>query len=1192
MRSNKLGKPSRPESATQRLGRHLLHAVATAAITLLALPVNAAIVFPDNPLQTGASIPPNIMFILDNSGSMASVSMPDCHVDPEYQGTSVGCSGKLSDSADDRSYLNNTIYYDPRIDYKPWMTADGINRMSGGQDVTAVFKDWNNAGTGRGTRDLRDSDESIFYVPKKGVTNSTKESDFERYQVRNVGGVAKVMRGSGDVTTLNSDSWDDRDIDELSWWRGTFVVPAGTTSVRFRARKGSGYNSNADLYVRFAANPTTSAYDARSIGPGNYEEITIDNPAAGTWHIGVYNSASGSGNRYVNNEDIDVYAYKIDLVEATPTGREQADELKNIATWYSYYRTRIKTAKAGASEAFASLGRGYRVGYTPINGRSSHLSADGTNPIIPVNVNDGRFEDTDSTSNKSDWFNTLQGEVVQDGSTPLRTSLNAVGQYYTRKDKNGPWGDGTNGAQLACRPSFSILTTDGYWNDSTWSKFGLGDEDGDKNQVTLADIAHYYYNTDLRKDLDNLVPTSAADDAEWQHMVTFGLSIGLNGNMTVTNPPPAPNSSKWTNPMDSEDEDRIDDLWHAAVNGHGTFVAASNPTEFAKGLVDALSAVGNRVGSASNVTANSTSFQDDTAVYQASYTFGRWIGELAAYEVDSDGIVETPLWEASKKIDKPGSRTILTWSGSTGTTFPTSAQKAELGRATGVAPVSADDNVAYIRGDQSNEQQKGKTLRDRMGTVLGDIVDSSPLYVKDTHTIYVGANDGMLHAFDAETGEELFAYIPAGIRFSGTTGLGSLSDPQYVHTWFVDGPVVASSLARTPGTNYLVGALGRGGKGLFGLNVTAPESFGTTNVLWDKTGSAAPANMGQVLGEPLIVKLNDGTTGLIASNGVNSSTGTASLFILSLSTGAVVKELDTGATGDNGLSAPRGWDNDGNGTVDFVYAGDLKGNLWKFDLSDKSSSKWDIANGKKPMFVATDASNNRQPITAGLALAKDPTTGKRWVFIGTGKFMEDSDLVDDSIQSMYGVIDDGVVKGRTSSGDGDLQKRSIIQAGLSAGRPVRGFEPNATLASSKKGWYIDLLTPPTNTPEGERIINRPLVSGTVLITASMIPPKDEATCSAGGRGYINALDAFSGTSTKKAYFDANGNSDFTDDLIGTGENRVPIGSIDMGVGMPTLPTLIEDLLVVGGSNAQMGQIKINPQGAGPRRISWREILRD
>ncbi len=706
---------------------------------------------------------------------------------------------------------------------------------------------------------------------------------------------------------------------------------------------------------------------------------------------------------------------------------------------------------------------------------------------------------------------------------------------------------------------------------------------------TLADVANYYWKRDLRTSLDNDVPDSAADPAFWQHMTTFGLAIGQSGTLDPGSDLVSINngSKYWPKPTADKPE-TIDDLWHASINGHGNFVAATNPIKFAQGLVDALATVAARNGSASNVTANSTSFQSDSSVYQASYVSGKWTGELAAYAVASgSGVASTPTWLASAKI--PTTRTILTWSSGTGAPFPTAAQTAVLARTNGLAQVTGAENGSYIRGVQTKEKQNGGLLRDRIQTVLGDIANSSPIFVRDTQTIFVGANDGMLHAFNALTGAERFAYIPRGIDLAN---LASLSDPQYVHKWFVDGPVVVSTLAQTTGKNYLVGALGRGGKGLFGLDVTTPGSFGNNNVLWDNTGSAAPADMGQVLGEPLIVKLNDGTSAIVASNGVNSSTGTAALFVINIATGAVIKELDTGyTTGGNGLSAPRGWDNDGNGTVDYVYAGDLQGNLWKFDLTASTSTGWSIANSGSPMFVAKDASNKRQPITAGLALAKDPATGKRWVFVGTGSFQTAGDPTNKDVQSMYGLVDGNtVITGRTSSGDGDLQKRKITL--INGTETLRGFEPHDDLDSSKKGWYIDLLKPPSpGTAEGERLVNRPIVRGTVLVTASMIPPTGE-TCDAGGRGYINALDAFSGTSLANAYFDTNGNGDFSDDTIGSGTNEVPVGSVDLGVGMPTLPTIIDDLLIVGGSNGGLGEIPINPQGVGPRRISWREILRD
>jgi type IV pilus assembly protein PilY1 len=474
-------------------------------------------------------------------------------------------------------------------------------------------------------------------------------------------------------------------------------------------------------------------------------------------------------------------------------------------------------------------------------------------------------------------------------------------------------------------------------------------------------------------------------------------------------------------------------------------------------------------------------------------------------------------------------------------------------------------------------------------TVLGDIVNSSPMYVQETETIFVGANDGMLHAFDAVTGVEKFAYVPRGINLAN---LATISDPNYVHRYFVDGPVAVSSTSQTPGKHYLVGSLGRGGKGIFGLDVTTPDAFADDDVLWEYQGDG---DMGQVLGDPLIVTLNDGTKAVLVSNGINSTSGTAALYVINLATGALIRKINTGITGDNGLSAPRGWDNDNNGTVDYVYAGDLKGNLWKFDFSTNDPAAYGVAFSGQPMFQARDDDGVAQPITAGLALAREPISGRRWVFVGTGSFITDGDVLDDDIQSVYGIIDSGArVDGRDETGDGDLQERSIVVTGTSASKAVRGFEENGPLEAGKLGWYIDLDNP----TDGERVVTNPRVRGTVLLFASMIPPTNN-TCDAGGSGYVNALDAFTGTSLKQPFFNVNGQNGFDDDKLndptspdGDPDPTVPIGSVDLGVGMPTLPTVIDKLLVVGGSGGTIGSIQVNPQGAGFRRISWREIRRD
>src|SRR5207342_1730175 len=171
--------------------------------------------------------------------------------------------------------------------------------------------------------------------------------------------------------------------------------------------------------------------------------------------------------------------------------------------------------------------------------------------------------------------------------------------------------------------------------------------------------------------LDNNVPKTDADPAFWQHMVTFGVSIGLKGRLdpaagdltSITN-----GSKRWGDPTDAEDADRIDDLWHASVNGHGSFVTARDPQEFAQALADALATVQARNGSASNVTANTTSFISGSRVYQARYVSGKWIGELAAYDATASGAANTPAWVGSAGITYTG-RKVFTWNGTAGTTF-------------------------------------------------------------------------------------------------------------------------------------------------------------------------------------------------------------------------------------------------------------------------------------------------------------------------------------------------------------------------------------------------------------------------------------------------------------------------------------------------------------------------------------------
>lgn len=1197
------------------------------AATLLGAPVSAAttdVKFPAVPLQSGTPYPaPNIMFILDDSGSMTYSAMP----------ADVTSYSNLDNDIWDKSYVHNTLYYNPYTTYQTWKKADN-SRYTGGTDYNKVYTDADLASGS--TTDLSDKTQT-FFIPKPTATNLSDPAHFDKYEIKYESGAMRVIKSGADVR----EDWDNADIDTKKWKYESIEVPADasslTVSISGSNTESCGWfcsraNGDVDLYLRYGDKPTTSSSHFSETGSGNNHTITVSEPKAGTWWIGAYNSH----NNY-DADNIDMDARASSTAYKTPTGRTVAQEMANFAIWYSYHRTRMKVAKYAASEAFSQLGDNYRVGYDSIWNRKQGVSSndsvpwnyDGPAYPIPTGVDDGLFKG----DNRAKWFEFLHKAQGNNG-TPLHDALWRAGKYYESSD---PWVS-SGGSAISCRLSFSILTTDGYWNSRSQSGSGAygGNADGssgskidrpagvpggsftytaknpykDSRSGTLGDVAMHFWKRDLRSGLDNNVPTSSADEAFWQHMVTFGVAIGLAGELDPEDDlvDLTSGAKSWPDPKLSDTSgsasyaSRIDDLFHATVNSRGSFVSASDPAKFVNGLLGALTTISERPGSASNVTANSTSFTSDTRVYQASYTSGTWTGELTAYVATSAGIQGAPAWRASQGIPSDYTkRKVWTWdkANSDGASFPTEAQVKALDASsrTGSA-VDGTRNAAYIIGDKSNEPSKDGVLRARTN-VLGDIVNSSPIYVTDNGALFVGANDGMLHAFDGSTGKELFAYVPGGISLDD---LASLSDPQYgqtvTHKYFVDGPIAVSAKSQTPGKNYLVGALGRGGRGVFALDVTNPTSFDEDDVLWELNSDS---DMGMVIGDPLVVTLNDPdkTKAVVVSNGVNSPDGSATLFVVKIADGTVIKEIEAGTAGGNGLFAPRGWDNNGDGTVDYIYAGDLLGNLWKFDLSGSTTGGWKVANSGDPMYQAKDAGGKAQPITAGLALARNPDNSDVWIFFATGRFMSIDDLNSTDVQTIYGIKDQmkaddkNSVKGRTSTTEfGDLVKREIVV--VSDDKRVRGFDEwKRTMEDGKLGWFLDLDEP----YKGERVVSGLRVLGTTLIASSIVPGTGSSACDAGGTGYINALDAFTGTSPSQAFFDVNKDGVVNDaDKIKTTidgvEVYLPAGSLDLGIGMPTRATIIDKLLVVGGSGGGLGSVTIDPPGVGARRVSWREILRD
>ena len=754
-----------------RLGMVVCAALLSGVLASIPMPAQASLTIPTTPLATGTALPPNIFVLVDDSGSMGWNFMPGAdNTQFENQVSGPTNNIKYLSAAINGLAYNPTITYYPgqQYDHSSWPSMTGLNA-----------------------------------VKDDGYTSTSTTSIITQYSQ-----YQSCSRRSCQTITITGwptdSSWSTSDSESYPMF---YVLSSSSAA--------NNASANYILY-EFRLN-SSGALEAR--------RSTLD--SSGTISASTTYAATAT-----------LYWPEGSTAATATVSRTVTQEAVNYANWYSYYRTRVLMARTSLSRAFDALGQNYRVGFDTIWQRSTYK--------IPVGTNGGLFSGT----NRSDWYSKMLGIYANDG-TPLRTALDRVGQYYQDSSASGPYGPESGSSQIACRQNFTILTTDGYWNDSYSSATqknavnvdgaqytnASGITAGYKAQspftdnassiTTLADIAAYYWKTDLRSDLPNTVPADdptaanfqdyTKDPAFWQHMVTFGISIGANGTLNSAS---NPSTVTWPTPS-SNSATGIDDLWHATVVSRGTFVTAKSSTSFYASLVAALNRINQRNGESSNVSANSTSLQTGTRIYQAIYQTSTWSGELRAYSIDSSAYTLTQVWAAAAQIPAAASRNIYFLSGSTTKAFTwgnlSAAQQTALG---------SSDVVNYLRGDQSKELQNGGSFRNR-ATRLGDIVDSSPLYDATTDTVYVAANDGFLHAFNASTGAERFAIVPTQL-FSQ---LSVLSTASYTHQFFFDGDIYIKAVpntvlgkaanATTSGNSQvLVASLGRGGNGLIGVDVT------------------------------------------------------------------------------------------------------------------------------------------------------------------------------------------------------------------------------------------------------------------------------------------------------------------------------------------------------------------------------------
>ncbi len=853
--------------------------------------------------------------------------------------------------------------------------------------------------------------------------------------------------------------------------------------------------------------------------------------------------------------------------------------------------------------------------------------------------------DVETYSNTSDNTQKDKFPVITAWSDPIQYACQknvvlGIGDVNTHQDHDVPY----TGDTLAVSSY-----TDKIFDLEGITKSATGEFTGRGNSAHIAGLAYYANTTDIRSDWagKQTISTYWVDVREGRTLLEknrnqYWLAAKYGGFKVPSNFGVALNRDTMLD----------EDWWHTTTDTLDTrdprpdnFFVASDATNMVEGLKKAFAKISNEVQSTTaSLATNSTRLETDTALFQSRLDSRFWSGDLLARRVGDNGVVGADTaWSAAQKLDSLNSidsRNILTitpatTSGNSGETIATRGanftwdglngdQRALLQKTAEIGTENAEKRLAYLRGDRINEittEDRTKLFRQR-GSRLGDIANSDPQFIHNqdfgysrlswgtngavgtayttfrassayrtrTPLVIVGANDGMLHGFDARVsdtaanngGREIFAYVPNGV-FSN---LINLTDPAYTHRYYVDGtPRISDVWIGSSWKTMVVGTTGAGGKNVFALDVTNPDSMTSNSVMWE----FSHPEMGYTMGQPALVALPNEKFGVIVSSGYhNTAPEEGKVWILDAETGSIIQEIELPTSGN--LGSPLASDTDYNQVADRVYVADTLGNVWRIDLTGSNPSGWDTPDslGNNPLFVAQIGST-RQAITAPLSSAFNDK-GEHMIFFGTGSFYRDGDNEipeSPSVDTFYGIID----RGQAIDGRSSLLKQAVIkQATLASGLNARATTNNALTTQS--GWYIDLgwLEGEGATGAlGERVIAKPTLRTDRVIFTTMTPSADP--CASGGTSFIMAMNLSSGSRLNYAYFDTNGDGtpDNDDTTIGDDDENIPWSGIDTDDGVTKGVTLLPKLLCFAGSSGATPLCIPNPGSQRFGRNSWHEV---
>jgi len=1138
------------------------------------------------PLGEQITAPPNIIIAYDDSGSTANNYLPDAASSlPDYEMY---------------NYHYNPLAYNPNKTYTPWVKSVKTSSTNAVLYPNANYTKYfilTNPVTQSGTLTAGSTYQVTYSCDSSGSNKYSNTYDYDT-----------GLKFTSQTTCQNKSK-------RIYTMTSSYTIKAGQT---WRSGTISSTSSTAIYYDILTAATSASNYLVVPCPSGdlctglppapytNYRIVQVTIAPTDTTNLQNY----ANWQQYYSDRHL-MMSSSMSGVLSTLTGVNMGViPFNNASVSNDTVRDFDATiaAKTYNNTYFASTAANSTT--TPTASRMFNLNnpAD-TNTLLDIMYNlnpTGSTPTHDVLNSTGVAFNTKMTLNTTNDSGVATTSPNGIIQYSCQQNAALVVTDGyANESPLPALP-----TAVSSYNQTT---YGGSAPYSTTYSKSLADIALAFYTTILR----------AADYTHGQvvgsnpnlHMNTYAITLGVLGQIfgtnTVSANDPYNNPPTWTDPTTATNNiKQIDDLWHATINGRGQMAAATNPSSLVTYLQQMISSIQN-LGAASAIALSNVNIQSgDNTAYIAEYFTQGWYGDLLAESINTttgDSIVPA-LWSLQAKLAAiPGT--------TSGTTYTTSRKFASYNNGGVVFPSGLSstqtasmntsgntDNVLvanYIMGDRSNEGASSPSYRQRT-YVLGDLVNAEPVPVKEKPTwaittdtayqtfatnianrptvVYQGSNDGMLHAVNASDGTELWNYIPSFV----IPNLSALTSQNYSHQFYVDGtPTVAdvrSGGTWTAGTytadtgswkTLLVGGLRAGGQGYYAIDVTNPVATSTTNlaskVKWEFPNSSTAtyaSAVGNSYSQPLLLKTAAGWV-VMVSSGYNNTDNYGHILVLNPETGAVLKDMTTGNTESSanpaGLAHLSAYSTDGvNYSV--IYAGDLNGNVWKFDVSDTSINNWSTTATK--IVTLKDASGNTQPITSAIELGQ--LSGKPMLYVGTGRYLGASDLnatTSTRIQTVYGIVDDGTVYA--------LSPRNLSPTFVAQTISGTQVSRNTVTYPTNKGWYLDF-------PAGQRVLTDIQAAFGTLIFNTTYP--SVTTCSSASYQY--QINQYTGGMMDNSYF-------------ATGTTPSAITSLGNIMASRPVVAVLPNGTVISYTHGGDGSLKVTKLlGSGSttlRKVAWREI---